>query len=143
MKEENKKLKERLEPAAPEGGAGVNDEAAFQAFLDEQPDNHFAREVFADWLEEQGDPRGPGYRALGRGEFECVREKDGWFYWCHLHPDNRGYLPTTWWHYVCGGPEMPKDFPSRRAIENAAALAFSRLPPDRQAALLAGALACS
>lgn len=43
---------------------GTEDE--FQAALDADPSNHFLREVFADWLEEQGDARAAGYRMLGR-----------------------------------------------------------------------------
>jgi uncharacterized protein (TIGR02996 family) len=38
----------------------------FQNWLDEHPDDHHTRLVFADWLQERGDPRAEGYRALGR-----------------------------------------------------------------------------
>lgn len=40
-------------------------EEDFQAALDAEPDNHHLRMIFGDWLEERGDPRGAGYRALG------------------------------------------------------------------------------
>ena len=40
-------------------------EDEFQAHLDQHPDDHTARQVFADWLDEQRDPRAAGYRALG------------------------------------------------------------------------------
>ena len=46
-----------------------SDLAAFHAYLDDHPEDHQAREIFADWLEEQGGELsrlGPGYRALGR-----------------------------------------------------------------------------
>src|SRR3954452_8555626 len=37
----------------------------FQAALDTHPDDWQTRLVFADWLQERGDPRADGYRALG------------------------------------------------------------------------------
>ena len=37
----------------------------FQAALDDDPDDWQTRLVFADWLQERGDPRAEGYRALG------------------------------------------------------------------------------
>lgn len=37
----------------------------FQRMLDENPGDHTTRLVFADWLDERGDPRAAGYRALG------------------------------------------------------------------------------
>lgn len=37
----------------------------FQNAIDASPDDWNARLVFADWLQEQGDPRAEGYRALG------------------------------------------------------------------------------
>lgn len=40
-------------------------EEDFQRALDADPENGGLRMVFADYLDEQGDPRGPGYRALG------------------------------------------------------------------------------
>ena len=41
-------------------------EDAIQAGLDAEPGDWQARLVLADLLDERGDPRGPGYRALGR-----------------------------------------------------------------------------
>src|SRR5215510_9578888 len=37
----------------------------FQAALDKNPEDWQTRLVFADWLEERGDVRAEGYRALG------------------------------------------------------------------------------
>jgi uncharacterized protein (TIGR02996 family) len=37
----------------------------FQRALDADTTDWQTRLVFADWLEEQGDPRADGYRALG------------------------------------------------------------------------------
>ena len=41
------------------------DEAVFQAALADDPTSSGTRLVFADWLEEQGDPRAAGYRWMG------------------------------------------------------------------------------
>jgi uncharacterized protein (TIGR02996 family) len=134
----------------------VNDEAAFQAFLDEQPDNHFAREVFADWLEDRGDPRAAGYRAMGVNQ--CAPDMNYKYRfvfrtWSEPWPGRRydsSVMPYDW--YKLADPEADREdgreggpffLTTRGEAENCLALAFSRLPPDRQAALLAGALACS
>ena len=37
----------------------------FQAALDANPNDWQTRLVFADWLDERGDVRASGYRALG------------------------------------------------------------------------------
>jgi uncharacterized protein (TIGR02996 family) len=44
----------------------------FQAALDANPTDWQTRLVFADWLEERGDPRAEGYRALGLWRREPV-----------------------------------------------------------------------
>src|SRR5687767_2932613 len=44
------------------------DETTFQRALDLEPHNWALRLVFADWLEERGDPRAAGYRWMGRHE---------------------------------------------------------------------------
>src|SRR5688500_4926683 len=36
----------------------------FHAMLAPHPDDHATRLILADFLDERGDPRGPGYRAL-------------------------------------------------------------------------------
>src|SRR5262245_54586051 len=38
----------------------------FQRTLDATPEDWQTRMVFADWLDERGDPRAAGYRALGK-----------------------------------------------------------------------------
>jgi uncharacterized protein (TIGR02996 family) len=38
----------------------VTDEQSFHDHLDQHPDDHHARMVFADYLQEQGDPRAEG-----------------------------------------------------------------------------------
>lgn len=43
----------------------MTSEDDFQATLDANPEDWQTRLVFADWLQEQGDPRAEGYRALG------------------------------------------------------------------------------
>ena len=131
-------------------------EDAFQALLDAEPDNHTARLIFADWLDEQGDPRGPGYRALGANRrYACDEE----FIPCP-YMSNRGKwcwsLPTDWFDLVelAGkgnwfGDEKGSQFApcwelridaTRREVEDAAALAFAKLPEARQAELLASRL---
>lgn len=122
----------------------------FQRALDLHPDDHHTRLVFADWLDERGDVRAAGYRALGvlckypatpsggDGRWKWHRANHGM---PHLYP---WWLPNEWcdafyadwsvygyvWH------------DSRRQAEDAAALAFAKLPADRRQELLAGPVAC-
>jgi uncharacterized protein (TIGR02996 family) len=42
----------------------MNDEAAFQAALSARPDDNHLRLIYADWLDERGDPRGELLRLL-------------------------------------------------------------------------------
>ncbi|QEL17433.1 TIGR02996 domain-containing protein [Limnoglobus roseus] len=44
----------------------MTDEDAFQTALDANPADHSTRLSFAQFLDERSDPRGPGYRAMGR-----------------------------------------------------------------------------
>jgi uncharacterized protein (TIGR02996 family) len=52
----------------------MDDEEAFQAALDANPDDHTTRLVFADWLQERDDPRAAGYREMGRIGFSPLRQ---------------------------------------------------------------------
>ena len=120
----------------------------FQAQLDAEPDNHTLRTIFADWLDDMGDPRGPGYRALGaRGNVPNRMHGHviDW-YWshavdtlghCYLTPDWFAMLDLPGTKYK---PELDSVLLSRRAAEDAAALAFAKLPEARQAELLASRL---
>jgi uncharacterized protein (TIGR02996 family) len=145
----------------------------FQAALDANPDDWQARLVFADWLQERGDPRAEGYRALGalrRAPYpERVRDPgpDRWGY--HggagrvLWDAARGVrlpdpvpapawaaLPAHWLKALqrlqrgrnadAGNRWWSGQALSRRAAEDAAALAFARLPAKRRAELLRGPL---
>jgi uncharacterized protein (TIGR02996 family) len=120
----------------------VSDEDAFHAALDANPEDWQCRLVFADWLDERGDPRGPGYRTLGaRGAFPDVSYlQPTWF----MSARFKGYLPFDWidemknWHRCSPGEWV--DYLTRREAEDAAALAFAELPAARRAELLA---ACS
>ena len=56
----------------------------FQAALDADPENWQTRLVFADWLQERGDPRAEGYRALG-----VLRRRP--FRWGTRTPTRRGW----------------------------------------------------
>ncbi len=128
----------------------------FQAALDACPEDWQTRLVFADWLQERGDVRAEGYRALGvlRRVPQDTSEKDEYVWmWSseslesvdehHLH-----VLPADWFRYLCKSHEMYgygkrgleafelKWGEPRRAGEDKAAFAFAHLPGDRRAELL-------
>jgi uncharacterized protein (TIGR02996 family) len=125
----------------------------FQNALDANPGDFQSRLVFADWLEERGDPRAEGYRALGGSRlnpFPSVFDQPHRC-WGFTNPENsfireRGWwacvLPRDWWEVMNPGevsrPSNPSWnwHPSRREAEDAAARAFAELPAERRAELL-------
>ncbi len=134
----------------------MNDEDAFQAYLDDHPDDHAARLVFADWLQERDDPRAEGYRALGalrRVPNDTSVKHEYWvFLWSsetNDSIDDKPYvLPSDWYRhlqkfgvmhgsaYRATGAYELKEKESRRDGEDKAALAFAILSPFRRAELL-------
>src|SRR5262245_36659616 len=132
-------------------------EEEFQAALDANPDDHVTRLLFADWLDEQEDERATGYRALGllrRWPMIGVNIRQAWFREqpnfnrerseFDLDTTSHRDLPRDWFQLVAlesVGPLKPiidsKKDCSRRNVENEVALAFARLPAERQAELLA------
>ena len=120
------------------------EEAAFQAALDAVPDDHTTRLVFADWLQERGDPRAEGYRMLGRlGVFPQCHGDGDWWYWYRLHHDHS--LPCAeWWKTYrellnCSIYALVP----RRQAEDTAARAFAKLPRERRAESLTPAVPAS
>ena len=115
----------------------------FQNALDAHPEDWQTRLVFADWLEENGDPRAEGYRALGVLRRRPFRGDQSTF-WTHwglslslnvvLRNGTQSCLVGDW-ESRCG-----ERYNSRRAAEDAAARAFATLPAERRAELLTGAL---
>lgn len=129
----------------------------FQRMLDANPDDWQTRLIFADWLQERDDPRAAGYRVLGvlrkypfyrnrREERKAIVESERCPFW-----ENRGYLeerllPEDWYELLeirgkgnyCAPMWRDCSNATRRELEDAAALAFARLPEHRQRQLLAG-----
>ncbi|MBN9118372.1 MAG: TIGR02996 domain-containing protein [Planctomycetes bacterium] len=137
----------------------------FQRALDATPDDWQTRFVFADWLQERGDPRADGYRALaalrvrpagaaaarhlwGRPGYASRRAVAAWGRPTPV-PDDRlrfedakpAQLPDDWLAAIPREDERDERWrvrETRREIEDAAALAFAKLPAGRRAELLAG-----
>jgi uncharacterized protein (TIGR02996 family) len=122
----------------------VTTEDDFQKKLDENPDDWQTRLVLADFLEEHGDERAAGYRAMvatGRMPF---RDRPCWIGSPTMYAPEA--LPYDWfnllkvkgkwgncaplWGSRAGGPA------TRRELEDAAAIAFAKLPAERQFELL-------
>ena len=127
----------------------------FQAALDAHPDDWQTRLVFADWLEERGDPRADGYRALALNRYVLCDRYSGPPLEFLPHQASRIFLDkgedSTGWEYT-----FPPDwfnvlppgireawsssgcvmYGTRRGAEDAAALAFTKLPAARRAELL-------
>ena len=117
----------------------------FQRRLRYSPQDWQTRLVYADWLQERGDPRADGYRALGvlrKWPHKCQGQRDDW-YWLTRVSGQRGHpiLPDDWFAVLSDGadvywPEGHDKIP-RREAEDAAALAFAKLPAARRRELLA------
>ena len=130
----------------------------FQRMIDERPDDWQSRLVLADWLQERGDPRAAGYRAVAvqqRRPLEGEKKHDDgkthrtWWWYCP-HADSPAYsmhnhVPRDWFDLLPAGEGSESFWPvhtatgglkSRRDCEDALALAFAKLPPARQAELL-------
>jgi uncharacterized protein (TIGR02996 family) len=115
----------------------------FQKKLDEDPKDWQTRLVFADWLDERGDKRAEGYRALAliRDLWYESPTKDGWTLWL-------GRMKADWFNLLAGkrclwnGKQDDKslglwrDHETRREAEDDAAFAFSQLPTERRTAIL-------
>ncbi|QEL17156.1 TIGR02996 domain-containing protein [Limnoglobus roseus] len=139
-------------------------ERGFQKRLDARPDDHVARLVFADWLEERDDERAEGYRVLGllrkwpeksvsvggekRHYFHATPRPEDW----QAHDD----LPRAWleeiWVYCGGSPSMvesgggrPDEVSRRlrREVEDFAAIAFGTLPSRERERIRSEALAAA
>lgn len=116
--------------------ATLADEAAFHAAIDAAPDDATLRLVFADWLEERGDPRAEGYRVLATRGLRPRRGVTG--HAGYTYGGGESALPAVWFaEYVrvkrAAGAVFTR---APRLAEDAAALAFARLPAARRAELL-------
>jgi uncharacterized protein (TIGR02996 family) len=131
-------------------------EEDFHYALGANPDDWQMRLVFADWLQDRGDPRAEGYRALGLRRWQSYVMSDRFSvanYPARSSGDDRSDLPNDWFkgvfararpnHRVVLKESIPGNegswcwFGSRREAEDAAALAFAELPAKRRAELLA------
>jgi uncharacterized protein (TIGR02996 family) len=137
----------------------VTTEDDFQSALDARPGNWRTRLALADFFHERGDPRGEGYRALGLLRL-CPFVDPALFWWTTLPANccpsqgvrgNGCSLPADWFELVDLSPNSDSFKPlaqgdttaTRREVEDAAAVAFGKLPAQRQAELLAPAFASS
>lgn len=128
----------------------MTSEEDFQRMLDANPDDWQTRLIFADWLEDRGDGRAEGYRALGRNRYfphPGVKEQEGKCpYYTNralLGIDTHYALPKDWFEKIKMRGKTSFDAPrwgafraTRQICDDAAALAFAKLPAPRQAELL-------
>jgi uncharacterized protein (TIGR02996 family) len=114
----------------------------FQRKLDAHPEDWQTRLVFADWLDERGDPRAEGMRALGLHRMHpCdLCNPPRWVFWNGKEYGARSqgyYLSGDWFRLIAGrGETLWARFKTRRKADDAAALAFAKLPAARRAELL-------
>jgi uncharacterized protein (TIGR02996 family) len=116
----------------------------FQRALDAEPDSHITRLAFADWLEERGDPRAAGYRAMGvnrKRARSCSSTVGCYHFW--QNGDDR-YLGSSIGLDACIAFDwlgtmhnlLSSACHTRREAEDAAARGFWELPANRRAELL-------
>ena len=128
----------------------MTSEDDFQKQLDANPDDHLTRLVFADWLQERGDKRAEGYRAMGVlrrvpvgvtmapiQEDQVLFPFSGKAMWVfgpmsggRAPPVEDHHMPDVWYSLIKPGPGCDSywnRFLSRREAEDAAAIAFAKL----------------
>jgi len=131
----------------------VGEEDGWQRALDVAPECHLLRMEFGKWLESVGDGRGLGYQAMGLSRRFGLEAKSVGL-WEVTHHDNdyqRGrecVLPRDWWSQVTSHLIITRNQQewrddawwvrslTREELEDRIALAFTRLPPERQQELL-------
>lgn len=113
---------------------------AIPEFTDDWADRT-ARLVLADWLQDRDDPRAEGYRALGLGGYATIETWFNGFY--YSTPGDSTDLPEDWFDLLegevrrSGGHYVKwRDYPDWRSADEAAVLAFSKLPEARRRELL-------
>jgi uncharacterized protein (TIGR02996 family) len=110
--------------------------AAFLATILEQPDDDTVRLVFADWLQDRGDPRAEGYRALVTLGLAPRRYggsgRDRRWEWGESLTCRGSHLCASWYAALASAT----GFRTRWDAEAAAALAFGTLRPEQRAAIL-------
>lgn len=143
----------------------LDGESGFQKALDAAPNDQGTRLVYADWLDDHGDSRADGYRAIARcGLILCDRFTGPPVRYVPNHGSRvfclgkssaaaEYSLPADWYALLVvqklsesdkGPAARPESddscalFRSRLEAENAAALSFAKLPHDRRAELLTG-----
>ncbi|WP_161968114.1 TIGR02996 domain-containing protein [Fimbriiglobus ruber] len=122
----------------------MNEEAAFNAWLDANPHDSVARGAYADWLREQDDPRCDWYELAsrtGRVPTNSGHKPSVWFrwYWLEIMAESPLFkfvehcrLP---WEFLQNDQIHLSTFISRQAAEDACANAFASLPAEGQAAV--------
>jgi uncharacterized protein (TIGR02996 family) len=127
----------------------VTSEDDFHRALDARPDGGQTRLVFADWLQERGDPRADGYRAIAiqrRRPLDSPQKgKTAWWWHCHPSAEHHNVVASDWFTLLPANVGSKLFWPlitetggikSRRECEDALASAFAQLPPERQTELL-------
>jgi uncharacterized protein (TIGR02996 family) len=136
----------------------VTSERDFYAAMDAEPDNIDVRGIFADWLEERNDPTAAGWRALWVGGYRAwwFSGSKNWGFWIsegkiprYRNISAACIIPDDWFRLVVESrharvndlsdilhtPEKnPRYGP--RVLLKVLAVAFTKLPPERQAELL-------
>lgn len=145
----------RMSRGKPKRYSGETTEEDFQRQLDENPDDHHTRMVFADWLQERNDPRAEGYRALGQLGKRPYNIRNGsndssmWTHQENINPTSRygvtHRLPSDWFNLINNtSDEYDRNttynhwvyHSNRREAEDEAALGFSRLSEERKKEIL-------
>jgi uncharacterized protein (TIGR02996 family) len=126
----------------------VTTEDDFQRNLDDNPENWTLRTVFADWLQDHGDTRAEGYRAIARQKRLPLRMeshgRDAWWWYRGNSPFHNN-IPDDWFALLPAGPGSELFWPlltrkenvrSRRQCEDELARAFAELSETRRQQLL-------
>ena len=124
-------------------------ETCWQETMEQVPACHKLRERFGEQLSLRGDPRGSGYKALGRLQIHARKGKEdkAWERWELTHSNNHYYwnepftLPFHWFTVVDGLSDENSAWLggwSCKQLYDRVAVAFTKLPIEERSELLQG-----
>jgi uncharacterized protein (TIGR02996 family) len=116
----------------------------FRRVIDANPSDWQTLLVFSDWLRERNDPRADGYTALAVRRQVPYNHGRQWCWWgqrsgLSAHRRKPNLLPDDWYAALERAPSQSfaRESQCPSDLFDFAARAFSKLPPERRAELLA------
>jgi uncharacterized protein (TIGR02996 family) len=110
-------------------------ESDFIDAINADPDNRFHQLIYADWLDEQADPRAEAWRVLieqGKRPFQANERGTEWDWYITSKLDRHNF-PLAFWKLIRGPQwKSPYGFLTFHAAMDAAAIVWVRTNRDEE-----------